>query len=190
MGRLLFAAITSVDGYTVDATGSFDWAAPSPEVHAFVNDLERGIGTYLYGRRIYETMRVWQDLPGAEDDPVTADYAAIWRDADKVVYSTTLTEATTPRTRIEARFDPAQVRALVESSDRNVSIGGPTLARAAFAAGLVDELRLIAVPVAVGGGTPALPLGQRLNLALLDERRFPDGTVATHYAVDHGHTVF
>lgn len=183
MGRLIFAAITSVDGYTVDASGSFDWAAPDAEVHAFVNELEREVGTYLYGRRMYETMRVWQDFPGAGDDPVTADYAAIWRDADKVVYSSTLTEVSTPRTRVEARFDPERVRSLIESSDRDVSIGGPTVAGAAFDAGLVDEVRLIAVPVAVGGGTPAFPHGRRQNLELLDERRFAGGTVALHYAV-------
>jgi len=183
MGRLIFAAITSVDGYTVDASGSFDWAAPDAEVHAFVNDLEREVGTYLYGRRMYETMRVWQDFPGAEDHPVTADYAAIWRDADKVVYSSTLTEVATPRTRVEPRFDAAEVRRLITSSDRDLSIGGPTLAAAAFDAGLVDEVRLIAVPVAVGGGTPAFPRGRRQNLQLLDERRFAGGTVALHYAV-------
>ncbi|MGO4301907.1 dihydrofolate reductase family protein [Leifsonia sp. RAF41] len=183
MGRLIFAAITSIDGYTVDASGSFDWAAPDSEVHAFVNDLERGIGTYLYGRRMYETMRVWQDLPGADDHPVTADYAAIWRAADKVVYSSTLTAATTPQTRIQPAFDAAEVRSLIEASDRDVGIGGPTLAAAAFAAGLVDEVRLIAVPVSVGGGTPALPAGQRLHLDLLDERRFANGTVALRYAV-------
>ncbi|MGO4534956.1 dihydrofolate reductase family protein [Leifsonia sp. 2MCAF36] len=185
MGRLIFAAITSVDGYTVDASGSFDWAAPDAEVHAFVNDLERGVGTYLYGRRMYETMRVWQDFPGAEDHPVTADYAAIWRNADKIVYSSTLTEASTPRTSVQPRFDADEVRSLIRSSDRDLSIGGPTLAAAAFAAGLVDEVRLIAVPVSVGGGTPALPAGQRLQLELLDERRFTGGTIALHYAVQH-----
>lgn len=183
MGRLLFSAIASVDGYTVDATGSFDWAAPDPEVHAYVNDVERDIGTYLYGRRMYETMRVWQDLAD-DEDPVVADYARVWQGADKVVYSATLSGTTTPRTRLVRAFDPAEVRALVEAADTDVSVGGPTLAAAAFDAGLVSEVRLILVPVAVGGGTPALPAGRRLALSLLDERRFSGGTVALRYAVN------
>jgi dihydrofolate reductase len=183
MGRLLFSAITSVDGYTVDATGSFDWAAPDPEVHTYVNDVERDIGTYLYGRRMYETMRVWQDLAD-DEDAVVADYARVWQGADKVVYSASLTGTTTPRTRLVRAFDPAEVGALVEAADTDVSIGGPTLAAAAFDAGLVSEVRLILVPVAVGGGTPALPAGRRLDLSLLDERRFSGGTVALRYAVN------
>lgn len=183
MGRLIYSTIASVDGYTKDASGSFDWAAPDREVHAFVNDLERGIGTYLYGRRMYETMRAWQDLPGAQVDPVTAEYAAIWRDADKVVYSSTLDEPTTPRTRVERYFDAAAVRTLVERDERDTSIGGPSLAEAAFAEGLIDEVRLILVPVAVGGGTPALPRDQRVRLDLLDQRGFSGGAVALRYAV-------
>lgn len=181
MARLIFSAIASVDGYTVDASGSFEWAHPDHEVHAFVNDLERGIGTYLYGRRMYETMRAWQDMP--EDDPVIADYANVWRDADKVVFSSSLPGVTTPRTRLERAFDPDVVRELLRTADRDVSIGGPTVAAAAFAAGLVDEVWLILVPAAVGGGTPALPLGRFVALDLLDERRFGNGTVALHYAV-------
>lgn len=181
MARLIFSAIASVDGYTVDASGSFEWAHPDREVHAFANDLDRGVGTYLYGRRMYETMRVWQDMP--EDDPLIADYAEVWRDADKVVFSSTLAEVTTPRTRLERTFDPELVRELVRTSDRDVSIGGPTVAAAAFAAGLVDEVWLILVPFAVGGGTPALPLGRFVALDLLEERRFGNGTVALHYAV-------
>lgn len=183
MGRLIFSAIASLDGYTVDASGSFDWAEPDPELHAFVNDLERGIGTYLYGRRMYETMRWWQDPALPEGEQVYADYAAIWQDAAKVVYSETLTEATTPRTRVVRHFDAGEVRRLVDDSDRDVSIGGPTLAAEAFAAGLVDEVWLFLHPVSVGGGTPALPLGIRLDLELLDERRFAAGAVALHYAV-------
>lgn len=181
MARLIFSAIASVDGYTVDASGSFEWAHPDREVHAFANDLDRGVGTYLYGRRMYETMRVWQDMP--EDDPLIADYAEVWRDADKVVFSSTLAEVTTPRTRLERTFDPELVRELVRTSDRDVSIGGPTVAAAAFAAGLVDEVWLILVPFAVGGGTPALPLGRFVALDLLEERRFGNGTVALHYSV-------
>ena len=184
MARLIFSAIASVDGYTVDSSGSFEWAHPDREVHAFANDLDRGVGTYLYGRRMYETMRVWQDMP--EDDPLIADYAAVWRDADKVVFSSTLDEVTTPRTRVERACDPALVRELVGSRDRDVSIGGPTGAAAAFAAGLIDEVWMILVPVAVGGGTPALPLGRFVALDLLEERRFGNGTVALHYAVKGG----
>lgn len=184
MGRLIFSAITSIDGYTVDSSGSFDWARPDPEVHSFVNDLERDVGTYLYGRRMYETMKVWQDLPGAGDDPVTADYAQVWQSADKVVYSSTLNEVTTPRTRLEERFDPETVRQLVADAPGRVSVGGPTLAARAFAAGLVDEVLLILVPVAVGGGTPALPKDRFLRLELQEARRFAGGTVALHYAVD------
>lgn len=181
MARLIFSAIASVDGYTVDASGSFEWAHPDREVHAFANDLDRGIGTYLYGRRMYETMRVWQDMP--EDDPLIADYAAVWRDADKVVFSSSLAEVTTPRTRVERRFDADLVRELAQTSDRDVSIGGPTLAAAAFDAGLVDEVWLILVPVSVGGGTPAMPHGRFVALDLLEQRRFGNGTVAMHYAV-------
>ena len=183
MGRLIFSAIASIDGYTVDSSGSFDWANPDAEVHAYVNDLERDIGTNLYGRRMYETMRVWQDL-GDSDEPVIADYAAVWQNSDKVVFSSTLREPTTPKTRVEPRFDPDAVRRLVAEADHDVSIGGPTIAAAAFAAGLVDEVRLILVPVAVGGGTPALPHGQFLKLRLLNQRTFASGTVALHYAVD------
>ena len=182
MGRLIFSAIASLDGYTVDASGSFDWAEPDPDLHAFVNDLERGIGTYLYGRRMYETMRYWQD-PQLTDDDVYAEYAAIWQDADKVVYSSSLAEATTPRTRVVQRFDAEEVRRLVEGAERDVSIGGPTLAAEAFAAGLVDEVWLLLSPVSVGGGTPALPAGRRIDLELLDERRFAGGAVGLHYAV-------
>lgn len=184
MGRLIFSAIASIDGYTVDSSGSFDWAHPDAEVHAFVNDLERGIGTNLYGRRMYETMRVWQDM-GDSDEPVVADYAAVWQSSDKVVFSSTLSEVTTPKTRLLPRFDPEEVRRLVADADHDVSIGGPTLAAAAFAAGLVDEVRLFLVPVAVGGGTPALPHGQFLRLRLLEERSFAGGTLGLHYAVEN-----
>ncbi|WP_223693109.1 dihydrofolate reductase family protein [Leifsonia poae] len=184
MTRLLFSAISSLDGYTADADGGFDWAAPSEEVHAFVNDEQRGVGTYLYGRRMYETMRVWQTLgsdPG--DVPVIADFGDLWRRADKVVYSSTLGDATTPRTRIETTFDPGAIRALLDSADHDVSIGGPTIATAAFRAGLVDEVQLFLVPVAVGGGTPALPRDLVVPLRLRDERRFADGTVFLRYRV-------
>ena len=184
MARLIYSAIASLDGYTADSAGGFDWAAPSEEVHAFVNDLERDIGTYLYGRRMYETMRVWQTMPtGPDQSYAVRDFAQLWRDADKVVYSSTLTEASTPRTRIEPRFDPAVVRDLADSSDRAVSVGGPTLAAEALRSGLVDEVQLFVVPVSVGGGTPAFPRDSFLTLELLDERRFANGTVYLNYSV-------
>lgn len=180
---LIFSAIASLDGYTADSTGSFDWAAPDEDVHAFINDRMRTIGTHLYGRRMYETMRVWQDVPGPDDPEVIADFAALWQAAAKVVYSSTLTSATTPRTRVEARFDPAGVRELVNGSSTPISIGGPTLAAEAFRAGIVDSVELFLVPVAVGGGTPALPTGLVLPLELREERAFRNGTVYLRYDV-------
>ena len=183
MARLVYTGITSLDGYTVDADGSFGWAAPDDEVHAFVNDLERRIGTYLYGRRLYETMRVWQTVPEDEGPEVARDYGRIWRSADKVVYSSTLTEVTTPHTRLERDLDPPAVRALVDGADRDVTVGGATLAATALRAGLVDELHQFLHPVVVGGGTPFLPDGVHLDLELLDERRFGSGVVHLHHAV-------
>ena len=181
---LLFSAIASVDGYTADTSGSFDWATPDPEVHAFVNGRQRGIRTYLYGRRMFETMRVWQDLPAPGDPDVVADFADIWRQADKVVFSSTLTGVSTPRTRLVSRFDPQAVRALLAEAPGDVSIGGPTLAAEAFQAGLVDEVELFLVPVAVGGGTPALPTNVFLQLRLLEQRAFTGGTVHLRYRVN------
>jgi dihydrofolate reductase len=183
VARLVYAGITSLDGYTVDAEGSFAWAAPDPEVHAFVNDLERRIGTYLYGRRLYETMRVWQTMPEDEGPDEVRDYGRVWRAADKVVYSATLGDVSTPRTRLERAFDPAVVRALVDTADRDVSVGGATLAATALRAGIVDELHQFLHPVVVGGGTPYLPAGVRLDLELLDERRFESGVVHLHHRV-------
>ena len=141
MGRLVFASITSLDLFVNDAEGNFEWAEPDAEVHGYVNDLERPIGTYLYGRRLYEMMAVWETWDTSSEPPEVQDYAQQWRDTDKVVYSTSLSEITTPRTRLERSFDPDAVRALVEAADHDVSIGGPTLAARAFAAGLVDEHR-------------------------------------------------
>jgi dihydrofolate reductase len=183
MGRLVYSAIASLDGYVTDADGRFDWAAPDEEVHAFVNDLERPIGTHLYGRRMYETMAVWETMDVAGEPDVMRAYAEIWRSADKVVYSTTLAAVTTTRTRLERSFDPGAVRRLVAGAGQDVSLGGPTLAAAAFAAGLVDECHLILHPIAVGGGTPALPRGQRVSLQLVDERRFGSGVVYLRYDV-------
>ena len=186
MARLVYSVLTSLDGYVVDADGRFDWAAPDEEVHTFVNDQERTVGTYLYGRRMYDVMSVWQDM-APDDDPgdsaVTRDFAGIWRAADKVVFSRTLDEVRTPRTRLEHDFDPGQVRELVATADRDVSVGGPTLAAAAIRAGLVDELHQFLNPVVVGGGTSWLPDGVRLDLELLDERRFRGGVVHLHHRV-------
>lgn len=180
MGRLIYSAICSLDGYTVDAGGSFDWAAPDVEVHAFVNDLERDVGTYLYGSRMYEVMRFWQTV--SDNAPVMVDYASVWQAADKVVYSATLAEVSTPRTRLERSFDPDAVSALVANAARDVSVGGATLAATALRAGLVDECHLFLHPVTVGGGTAALPAGVRLEL--LDQRRFDSGVVHLHYQIN------
>ena len=183
MARLVYAGITSLDGYTVDAGGSFAWAEPDEEVHGFVNDLERRLGTYLYGRRLYDTMRVWQTVPDDEGSEVARDFARVWREADKVVYSATLSDVSTPRTRLEHDCDPAVVRAPVDAADRDVSVGGATLAASALRANIVDELHQFLHPVVVGGGTPYLPQGVRLDLELLDERRFESGVVHLHHRV-------
>jgi dihydrofolate reductase len=181
MGRLQYAVLSSLDGCTADADGRFDWAAPDAEVHAFVNDLERSVGTYLYGRRMYQTLAVWQTMGGAGAEAIEADYAEIWRAAEKVVFSTTLAGVSTPRTRLERAFDPGAVRALVAASPTDVSIGGPGLAAQALRAGLVDDLHQFLHPVVIGGGTRALPDGVRLDLELVDERRFAGGVVHTHH---------
>lgn len=184
MGRLVYGALCSLDGYTEDPDGRFDWATPDEEVHAFVNELERPVGTYLYGRRMYETMAAWETMPtGPDESPAVTDYATLWRRATKVVYSTSLREAPTAHTRIERVFDADAVARLKRQSVADLSIGGPTLAAGAFAAGLIDELYLIVQPVSVGGGKPALPPGLRLRLNLLDELRFGCGAVYLRYAV-------
>jgi dihydrofolate reductase len=178
---LIYSAIASLDGYVNDAGGRFDWAAPDPELHALVNDLERPIGTYLYGRRMYETMAVWETLEA--DAPETRDYAQLWRAADKVVYSTTLDGVTTSRTRLERAFEPEAVRALKATAASDLSVGGPGLAAAALRAGLVDECHLFLHPIAVGGGTAALPTGARTHFELLGERSLDSGVVHLHYRV-------
>ena len=188
MARLIYAALASLDGYVEDDEGSFSWAEPDEEVHAFVNDLERGIGTYLYGRRLYETMAVWEtDTDLAEHSPVTRDYAELWQAADKIVYSRTLESAATARTRIERDFAPAVVDELKAAAERDLAIGGAELAAQAFRAGLVDECHLFLAPVLVGGGKRCLPSNIRLELELLDERRFGNGMVYLRYrtAPDH-----
>ncbi|MBM6400816.1 dihydrofolate reductase family protein [Phycicoccus sonneratiae] len=186
MGRLIYAANASLDGYLEDETGAFDWSEPDEAVHAFWNEHERGVGTSLYGRRMYETMRVWADDDWLEGEPpVVREYAEIWRAADKVVYSTSLPEVTTPRTTLERSFDPEAVRRLKEASDADLSIGGATIAVEAFRHGLVDECVLLLHPVAVGGGKPALPHGVRLDLELLEQTRFDSGVVHLRHAVRH-----
>jgi dihydrofolate reductase len=176
---LIYSAIASLDLYTVDAEGKFDWAEPDEEVFAFVNDMERGIGTYLYGRRMYETMLSWETLPLEGQSGVMTDFAGIWRSADKVVYSTTLRAASTARTRIEPSFDPGAVRELKRHGD--VSVGGPGLAASAIRAGLVDEYHLLVTPVLVGGGTSVFPDGVRAGLDLVDQRRFASGAAYLRY---------
>src|SRR4051794_26502945 len=171
---LVYSVICSLDGYIEDADGKFHWARPSEEVHAFVNDQERSIGTYLYGRRMYETMVFWETMD--DPDPVMRDYAEIWRAADKIVFSRTLDEVSSDRTRLEREFRPEVI------PDGTASVGGPGLAAAAFAAGLVDEIHLFVVPVVVGGGKRALPADLRLDLRLVGEDRFGNGTVHLHYA--------
>ena len=181
MAKLIYSAIASLDGYVADEKGNFDWAAPDEQVHAFVNDHERGIGTYLYGRRMYQVMAAWQTMETAGEPPVMADYAGIWRAADKVVFSRTLEEVATPRTRLVRDFDPGDVRQWKESAERDISVGGPELAASALRAGLVDECHLFLHPVIIGGGSAALPDGLRTGLELLDEHRFDNGVVHLHY---------
>jgi dihydrofolate reductase len=182
MAKLIYSAITSLDGYVADRDGNFDWAAPDEEVHTFVNDLERPIGAYLYGRRMYETMVFWETAHTlADEPPAVRDYAQIWQAADKVVFSRTLETVSSARTRIEPVFDPEAVRQLKASAESDLSVGGAELAAQAIRAGLVDEYRLFLTPVVVGGGNQALPDDVRLQLELLDERRFQSGVVHLHY---------
>ena len=182
MARLIYTAITSLDGYIEDRDGKFDWAEPDKEVHAFVNELERPVGTHLYGRRMYETMVPWESPPDlAHQPPVARDFAEIWQAADKIVYSKTLPTASSARTRIERDFDPEAVHRLKATAARDLTVGGAELAARAIEAGLVDEYHLFLVPVVVGGGKASLPDDVRVSLELLDERRFSNGTVYLHY---------
>jgi dihydrofolate reductase len=182
MAKLIYSAITSLDGYVADENGNFDWAAPDEEVHRFVNDLERPIGTYLYGRRIYETMIYWETAHTLPDQPpFIQDFAGIWQAADKIVYSKTLDTPSSARTRIERDFDPDAVRRMKASAERDISVGGPDFAAQAIKAGLVDEYHLFLTPIIVGGGKQSLPDNVRLELELLDERRFGNGVVHLHY---------
>jgi dihydrofolate reductase len=184
MAKLIYSAIASLDGYIEDQSGKFDWAAPDPEVHAFVNDMERSIGTYLYGRRMYETMVSWETVDlGPDQAPAMRDYAEIWRDADKIVYSRTLQGVSSAGTRLEQAFEPSAVRQLKEAATRDLSVGGAELAGQAIEAGLVEEYRLFLCPVVVGGGKRALAGGVRVDLDLADERRFASGVVYLRYRI-------
>ena len=182
VAKLIYSAITSLDGYVADQNGNFDWAAPDEEVHAFVNDLERPIGTYLYGRRMYEVMVAWENADAfADESPVTRDFADLWQGPDKIVFSRTLETVSSAKTRIERDFDPEAIRQMKASAVSDISVGGPDLAARALEAGLVDELHLFLTPVVVGGGKQSLPDNVRLQLELLDERRFGNGVVHLHY---------
>jgi dihydrofolate reductase len=183
MARLIYSAIASLDGYVADESGDFDWAAPDEEVHAFVNDLERPVGAYLYGRRMYETMAVWDTMPLTGQTDVVRDFAEIWRGADKIVYSRTLRAVSTDRTRLEREFDADAIGRMKAAAERDLTVGGPGLAAHAIRAGIVDELHLFVTPVVVGGGTRSLPEDLHLELGLVDERRFGSGTVYLRYAV-------
>jgi dihydrofolate reductase len=184
MATLIYAALCSLDGYYEDADGMFDWATPDEVVHAFVNDLERPIGTYLYGRRMYETMVFWETAGAEPDEPsVFHDFAGLWRAAEKIVYSRTLQSPSSERTRIEREFDPDAVRQLKQSSAADLSVGGAELAGQAIGAGLVDECHLFLFPIVVGAGKRALPDNVRAQLELLGERRFESGVVHLHYRV-------
>ena len=182
MAKLIYSAITSLDGYVADEAGNFDWSEPDEEVHTFINDLERPIGTYLYGRRMYEVMLPWETAHALPDLPAHGrDFTAVWQAADKIVYSTTLQTVSSARTRIENEFDPEAVRRMKAASARDISVGGPDLAGQAIKAGLVDELHLFVSPILVGGGKQSFPDTVRLNLDLLDERRFGNGVVHLRY---------
>jgi len=184
MAKLIYSAITSLDGYIADRDGNFGWAKPDEEVHSFVNDLERPVGTYLYGRRMYEVMVAWETADTfADHPPFVRDYAEIWQATDKIVYSKRLETVSSARTRLEREFDSDAVRQLKASAGRDITVGGPNLAAQAIKAELVDEVHLLVSPIVVGGGNPALPDDVRVELELLDERRFANGVVHVHYRI-------
>jgi dihydrofolate reductase len=184
MAKLIYSAIASLDGFVADEDGKFDWAEPDEEVHTFINDLERPFGTHLYGRRMYEVIVAWETLGLADEPPYIKDFAEIWRAADKVVYSKTLETVSSARTRIERDFVPDAVRLLKAQAESDLIVGGPELAAQALKADLVDECHLFVAPVIVGGGKRSLPDSVRVNLELLQERRFRNGMVYLHYRTD------
>jgi dihydrofolate reductase len=184
MAKLIYSAIASLDGYVADKDRKFGWAEPDEEVHSFVNDLERRVGTHLYGRRMYEVLVAWENLSLADQPAYIREYAEIWRAADKIVYSRTLESVSSARTRLEREFDAEAVRQLKAEASRDLAVGGPNLAAEAFKAGLVDEVHLTVAPMIVGGGVAALPDDVRLKLELLDERRFGNGMVHLSYRAE------
>jgi dihydrofolate reductase len=188
VARLIYSVIASLDGSVEDEAGTFDWAAPDEDVHTFFNDLERDVATYLYGRRMYETMAYWEHPPDLQEQPrYVQEYAKIWQAAEKIVYSKTLSDVSTARTRIEPEFDPDAVRGRKATAAGDLTVGGPELAAQAIEAGLVDELQLLLVPVLVGGGKRALAAdGTRVDLELVDERRFANGTVYLRHRIESG----
>ncbi|MFZ5922871.1 MAG: dihydrofolate reductase family protein [Chloroflexota bacterium] len=189
MARLIYSAILSLDGYIEDVNGQFDWAAPDEEVHGFINNLERSAGTHLYGRRMYETLTVWETDPNlAAESPLLSDFAQIWQGAHKIVYSKTLQAVSTRKTQLERTFDPKAIQQLKEAVEQDILIGGPELAAHAFRAGLIDECHLFLTPIIIGGGKSALPGNVRLELELLEERRFGSGVVFLRYRTGQGET--
>ena len=187
MAQLIYSAISSLDGYIEDTDGKFDWAMPDEEVHKFVNNLERGAGTHLYGRRMYETMMVWETDPNlAAESSLRRDFAEIWQAADKIVYSRTLEAVSTRKTQLERNFDPEAIRQLKEAVEQDILIGGPELAAHAFRSGLIDECHLFLAPIILGGGKRCLPANVRLELELLEERRFGSGVVFLRYRTKQG----
>jgi dihydrofolate reductase len=188
MAKLIYSAITSLDGFVEDTSGNFGWAAPDEEVHCFINELERKVGTYLYGRRMYEVMVAWETLQSpAGEQACVGEYADIWRSAEKIVYSRTLARVPSARTRLERHFDTAAVSQMKEAAERDLGVGGPDLAGQAIKAGLVDEFHLFAAPVLVGLGKHWLPAGLHLELELLSARRFGGGMLHAHYRFKRGH---
>jgi dihydrofolate reductase len=181
VAKLIYSAISSLDGYVADEDDNFDWGEPDEEVHTFVNDLVRPVGTFLYGRRLYEVMIAWETMDLADQPPYIQDFAEIWQAAEKVVYSKTLETVSSAKTRIERDFEAEAVRQMNAGAERDVHVGGPHLATQAFEAGLVDECHLFIAPIVVGGGKQSLPDGVRLKLELLDERRFGNGMVFLRY---------
>jgi len=183
MGKLHYMAITSLDGYVADREGRFDWSMPDPQVHDYVTELQRPVGTYLYGRRLYDVMAAWETMDTPPELPWLLDFATVWRAAEKVVYSTTLEEVSSARTRIEREFDPAAIRRMKEDSAQDITIGGATLAGQALKAGLVDECHLFLTPHLVGGGLRALPDDVRLDLELLGQHDFGNGVLYVRYGI-------
>jgi dihydrofolate reductase len=181
MAKLIFSMITSLDGYIEDEAGDIRWGAPDEEVSSFINDLERSVSTYLYGRRLYETMRYWETVETPADEPSEREFTALWRATDKIVYSASLATVSSAKTRLERTFDPSVIQAMKSSEERDITVGGPNLAAQAIKAGLVDEYQLFLTPIVLGGGTPSLPSDVRLHLELLDERHVRSGVVFLHY---------